>query len=331
MDSAGHRAISMNPISFYRSITRRICRLPLDVKSIETLQLTVKQSFRSAKSVSSYSIVHRKQYDRLSTIVDDILERNKYRELDTLLDFIYKDKGDLEPWKARFANIRYNRWKSIWPQIHLLREFGKPKHISAYDKELSRMDGVGEFSILKELNLAVPPDLAPLEPLKKHSSGSDLNALFAQVQDFHKFLKKNSKALMTVTLKPLEVTYEPSRIGLPLSVAAREKKLRSKITYIKSLCQEFRPLKDGSLQHLILVATDEPGPQNVINPNFHRHAKRVRERVEKASPLERKYLLQKQLIPNDRNIRFLYRGYVTKKFTIRDGRYTMNPMQNFYD
>lgn len=305
--------------------------MPLDIRSLRFLQLSVREAFRSAKLVSTYSIVDRKEYDRLSTIVDDILDKNKYRELSTLLDFIYKGRGQLEPWKAQFAKIRYNRWKSIWPQVHLLREFGKPKHIAAYDRELRRMDRSESFSVLEELELVVPDDQPPLQPLRCSAAESGLDDLLKEVKKFHQFLKKNAKTLMDVTLRPLEVTYEPSRVGLPLSVAAREKKLRSKITYIKSLCMEFRPLQQETVDHLILVATDQPGSELVINPNFYRYSRRCRLKLEKPSPFERKYLLQKQLIPDSRNIRFHYRTYVTRQFSITNGDYTMSPMQNFYD
>lgn len=323
--------IMATAVCYYKSITRRICRLPLDIKSLNLLQLSVRDAFRTHKPAPTYSIVNRKDYDRLSNIIDDILKKNKYRELPTLLDFIYKDRSQLERWKAEFVTIRYNRWKSTWPQIHLIREFGKSKHISAYDRELRQMDGSDFFSILKELNLLVPEDLPPISPICCDSSEPRLDGIFKEIEKFHQFLKKNSNLIMTVKLLPLEVTYEPSRVGLPLSVAAREKKLRSKITYMKQLCREFRPLPQEVLDHLILVATDQLGPELTINPNFYRYSKRIHEKLPKPSPLERKYLLQKQLIPDSRNIRFHYRSYVTRQFSISNGNYTMSPMKNFYD
>lgn len=321
--------ISMSsPISYYRSLYRRLGRLPLDTRSLGILKESVKLQFRTAKPIKTHSLVDRKSYDQLSTIADDILLRKQYRELATLLDYIHKQKWQSERWKQDFVHTKYSQWIPIWPQVHLLREFGTPKHIDAYDKELASMDPPQTFSVLKELDLSVSSHLKPLEPLHIEKGHSNLQYLLENLTKFHIFLQKHTKALMDVKLMPIEVVYEPSRKGLPLSVAAREKIFRSKITYMKTLCQEFRPLRPGSMDHLVLVATGSSG-DFPINPVFFRYMKRTSLLV---SPFERKYLVQKQLIPNDRNIRFQYRSYVVRQFSIDEvGAYKPCPMQNFYD
>lgn len=318
-------------VSHYKSLYRRLVRLPLDVTSLNFLKESVKFKFRSSKQVSTYSVVDRKDYDTLSKIADDILERNKYRELSTLLDYIYKDQYPLEPWKLQFLSTKYNKWKLVWPQVHLIEEFGYEKHIRLYNEVLKQMDPPNMFSLVKELNLRIPSNVEPLKPLKHLVPESDLKGLLKMMRKFYAFLNKNSNFLMKAKLMPFEVTYEPTRLGIPLSVAARERKLRSKITYMKSLCQEYRPLTEEAINHLILVATDETATGNTINPNFYRYMIRVRPWQGKLGPFEQKYLKQKQLIPNDRNIRFHYRTYIVSQFYVKKGSYALSPMINIYD
>lgn len=318
-------------LTYYRRLYRRLIRLPLDIGSLELIKNSARQKFRSTSDVSTYTVIDRESYDSISKIAHDILDKQQYREIPKLLDFIYKDCHRLEPWKLQFLATRYNKWKPIWPQVHLIEEFGSTQHIALYRKELKRMDPPELFSITKELNLYDPLDLKPPTPINHQLTPNGLTDLLQHMQKLHWFLDKNSKLLMEAKLLPLEVFYEPTRLGIPMSVATRERRLRTKITYMKSLCQEFRPIAKESLMHLILVATDEPGAQNVINPLFFRHMVRVHNKQE-SSPYERKYLQQKLLVPNDRNIRFHYRTYVVLQFYVEEnGSYCVSPMQNLYD
>lgn len=312
------------PTSHYRSLYRRLNRLPLDTGSLELLKSLVRSRFQHSKLGHAHSIPDRRSYDELIDLSDSILLKRKYRDLENLLDLIHKRKWQDEQWKRDFLQTKYSQWMPIWPQVHLLREFASTKHTERYNKELERQNPSLEFSFMKEMNLEVSEHLSPLQPLKSKTNESNLTELFQSVTKFHTFLLQNASSVMEVKLKPLEVIFEPSRKGLPQSVASMENTFKLRITYLKELCQKYRPLKSGSMDHLVGVATGSP----IINPKFFRY---MQNQSLKVSPFERKFMLQKQLIPNDRNIRFLYRDYAVRQFTVENGSYEKCPMQNFYE
>lgn len=312
------------PISHYRSLYRRLNRLPLDTESLALLKDTVRSTFLHSKPGYAHSIPHRRSYDELIDLSDRILVKRKYRDLEHLLDLIHKQKWQDEKWKREFVHTKYSQWMPIWPQVHLLRKFASTKHTERYNKELERQSPSSEFSFMREMGLEVSENLSPLQPMRSKTNENNLTEILQSVTKFHKFLLQNATSVMEVKLKPLEVIYEPSRKGLPQSVASMEHTFKLKITYLKELCQTYRPLKSGSMDQLVAVATGRFS----INPAFVRHMQRQSLKV---SPFERKFLLQKQLIPNDRNIRFLYREYVVRQFTDENGTYEKCPMQNFYE
>lgn len=304
-------------LSRYRSLWRRIGRLPLDVRSLDRLKVSVRTQFRS--KTRGYSA----DYHSLSTTIDSILVQHKYTNLQLLLDLVYKASHVSDPWKLHFVNVRYNRWKPVWPLVHLIEEFASEKHLDKYKLELSRQEPVQDFSFVQELGLDPPKQT--LTPLKHRAPESELEPLMKEMKKFHEFLGKNASALLQTKLRPFEVIYEPTRFGIPPSVAFREYLLRTKITYMKSLVSTYRPITKNDLDRLVLVATDNS--TDALNPVFFRYMRRTYRRL---SPLELKYLVLKQLVPNNRNIRFWYREYVMKQFYQEDGAYVMSPMENFY-
>lgn len=319
------------PVAYYRKLYRRIVRLPLDCTSLQILIGKVRHEFTLAKNVPTNSVVDRKAYDKFSTLLDDLLIEEKYRQLGRLLDLVYLQP--VEPWVVDFQNTKYNAFKSTWPQVHLLREFGGEKHIALYEKELLRLEPEKEdFLIMKELGLKLGLE-KPLTPIRKIRFNRDLTPLVKHAKELYDFAKANATRLFDLKVKPFEVCYEPNKFGLPSSIASREYRLRTTITYVKELLASLRPIKESDLRHLIAVAT-YTGPDNEIyslNPRFARYMERKRE-TESVSPYVKKYLRQKQLIPNDRNLRSYYREYVLRKFYKNgNGKLCMSPMVNYYD
>lgn len=302
-------------------------RLPLDVQSLLLLKAKVKDEFVNSKRAPTHSVVDLKKYRKLSAVLGDILDLEKFKQVGTLLDFIYKDNQPVELWMRVLQQTKYSALKAVWPQVHLLPEFGLEKHIKLYNKELQKLMPVSEFLLMKELDLKLPKSVVPLTPLS-HSAPDkvDLEEVVRQAKAFHEFLDANFSRLLDLKIQPFDVRYEPSKFGLPLSVASREYRLRTHITYFKSLLQTFRPLHKEDLDHLIAVATG----QGELNPGFAKYMLRKRQN-ETVSPYEKKYLRQKQLIPNERNVRFLYREYVVVQFFHEKGSFHMSPMVNIYD
>ncbi|KAF7584606.1 hypothetical protein FOB63_000678 [Clavispora lusitaniae] len=320
-------------IQAYRELYRKIGRLPLDVKSISLFKQSLRHEFSSKRSFHKYAGVDPKKYTSIVSLLDDILVYRKYKRIPELLDGIYKRKIPSPSWATEFFSTKYSAWKPFWPHVHLIYEFGNEKSISVYRKELSRMEPENSFSLMKELALSLPKNDIPLTPLPRRTSSSrPMAELLKKVQEFHAFISKHANILSDVKIYPLEIHFEPSRLGLPLSIAAREKKLRDKVSYAKHLLRTYKPLDKEDLDHLICIATAKDTDQHhTINDNFRRYMLRV-SKSRAVSPYEKKYVWQKRLIPNERNIRFYYRQYVMGQFYVDNaGNYQMSPAKNFYD
>lgn len=321
----------MTAASFYRKLHRQLIRVPLDQWSLRRLQEIVRREFKNSQHNYSYSVENRARYDHLLSLCTDLVENNKYKEFGKLLDIIYKVPYS-QPWMNTFCQTLYLKFRQNWPQVHLIREFGSTSDIKRYNEELERSSPVEDFSISRALGVACEPGYAPVSISSgRRSRSAKIEELVAQVHKFHGFLYKNASTLLDVKISPLEVIYEPNKYGLPLSVADRERKLRVLVNTIKRLIHKHQPIGNSSLSHLIAVARGRDLTSSTqINPRFFA-AKTVQKSKEDVLPYTRKYLQQKALIPNARNIRFLYREFVVRQFIVENNEYRLTPMLNFYD
>lgn len=319
----------------YRELCRNVGRLPLDNKSLSILRQKVRDEFRSGKDVHRFAGVNPKPFHSFLSLMNDILMFRKYKRVADLLDVIYKPNHNLPEWITEFCSYKYSMWKDTWPQIHLLNEFGNEKSKTIYKEQLKAMEPKTEFLLMEELNLTLPKNETILTPLLMLSEESDKKTdLLGRVQKLHSFIFENADILLDLKVLPLEVYYEPTRLGLPLSVAARENKLKKKLNYIKTLVRSFRPLEEESIIHLINVSSaNDMGFETSINPNFYRFMLRHNKgKLENTSPFEKKYVWQKTLIPDARNIRSYYKQYAMKQFYIDNaGDYRVSPAKNYYD
>lgn len=322
-------------VQSYRDLYRKIGRLPLDTRSLNLLKQNVLSEFRTGKAVHKHAGVDSKRVQAFLSLLDDILLYRKYKRMADLLDYIYKSSRPTPNWITKFCSHKYSTWKDTWPQVHLLYEFGTEKSKALYREQLASLETVSEFLLLKALNLVLPKNEPVLTPLSSlHVDLDDKASLLSRVQKLHAFVHQNAVVLLELKIHPLEVHYEPTRLGLPLSVASRENKLKEKINYIKGFLQSFRPLEEEDLKYLVLVtSTKATSAETSINNNFFRFMLRlIRNPPTEVSPFEKKYVWEKQLIPNERNIRFYYKQYVMKQFYVDEaGSYRMNPAKNFYE
>lgn len=320
-------------IAYYRHLFRRVNRLPLDPYSISYLRLKIRHRFQDNKIVPTKHILDRKKYDHAIRVMDSILVRNKLLSFDTLLDLVYKFDEPTPSWLSEFRHTKYNSFKRVWPQIHLIDEFGNPSHRKAYHAELKKQEPVLEFLIMKELRLKDDQEFEPLLPIGHDKSISNrTNAIFDKLFDFYKFLDQNSgKLVKDVKLQRFEIFFKPNAYGYPISVEEREKTMRKKINYMKWLVNTFIPLNPESLQHIMSFIHNELVE---VNPNYFRYMIRKLEKEmtdQSVSYYEKKYVRDKQLIPDARLIRYYYRGYAIRQFS-RDenGTYTVSPINSIY-
>lgn len=319
----------------YRDLYRRIGRLPLDTKSLSTLKKNVRKEFCNGKKVHRHAGLDSKRFQSFIGLLDDILIYRKYKRLADILDIIYKPKELLPDWAKEFCSSKYSTWKGLWPQVHLIHEFGSEKSKRLYDEQLQELAPNDSFLLVKELGLVVPEKELLLIPLPLSSPGLDTRVhVLKMVLKFHNFIDQNADKLLDLKVLPLEVYYEPNRMGLPLSVAARENKLKQKINYVKSLIRQFRPFVEKDLKHLSRFASLELSDCEIaFNKNFEKFMRRQnRHDSKKVSPFVKNYVWQKKLIPDERNIRFHYKKYLMKQFYVDEaGTYQTNPAKNFYD
>lgn len=318
-------------LSYYKKIYRCINRLPIDLKSLKVAKDKVKNAFKTKHSSNS-ALADPKQYKDSIRLMTSLLNGD-YKSFPETLDLIYKKGEPFDDWARDFLHTKYSSFKSSWPQVHLLEEFGMKYHIDHYNKELQELKPEDmEFLLMKEMKLSLLLHEKPIQPLRHHHHKSSVQSLVKEAEKFYKFILANSNALLNGRSKPFEVIYEPTRFGLPKSAAAREHDLRTKVTHVKNIIRQLRPLSREQLTHLAEVASGKIEEERVrINPSFFRYASRQHNAINDVSPFERIYLRQKQLVPNERNIRYFYRDYVTKQFyKDEDGTLKMGPMR-FYD
>ncbi|GEQ71854.1 hypothetical protein JCM33374_g5540 [Metschnikowia sp. JCM 33374] len=271
-------------LSYYKNLYRRVARLPLDHRSLEITRQKLRSHFTNSKNVPTYSVVNRKLYDRVVSVLDGILIDEQYKKFDKLLDLIYLDLEPRAEWVDQFYHTRYGAFKTSWPQVHLIDEFGDAKSRRNYHEVLARMQPTTDFSFVKAMKIPRDAEFGNLKPLQ-HSPKSEPGVfspseLFGQVRIFHSFLNSQAKVLSDTQIHMLDVCYKPNRYGLPPSIATMEAELKLKVNYAKLLLEKFRPIGKENLMYLIEFVTskDQSGPK--INPGFFRYMLRKRNKEE---------------------------------------------------
>lgn len=319
-------------LAYYKKLYKNINRLPLDLRSVNRAKSLLRDAFTSGKTASHSPIGDPKGYRKAYELTESALNGNFY-QLSDLLDVIYKHPLPQKPWIEKFLHTKYSAFKPVWPRVHLLHEFGKEKHKKLYDRELQRSTPESqEFLLMKTMDLTLPPGEIPIKPLPRTQASSDLGDLVTNMQTLHKFVCRHPDVLLGHKPKPFEIVLEPTRFGLPKSVAARERDYKTKITYMKLLLKDVRPILEEAAHYLGEVASGRLlNPETVINPRYFTFASRQHRYNDMKSPFEKKYLSQKQLVPTDRNIRFFYRDYAVKQFFEKtNGDFQMTSVR-FYD
>lgn len=326
---------------YYKQICRHIHRIPLDNKTIGYLKTYSKSKFATPlkKGQFQHSPIDKRLYDRSMKVLNDILVNEDYKSIDTLLDFVYKDMQPQSPWISQFMKYKYTAFRPYWPQVHLLDELAHGSKHSKLYKEYLENEKDTDLCLQEYFGISSVSTKLKLKPLRWQGDNepSQITDILLEFKKLHTFLFKNQDKLTHLKIQPIEVAYPTNRFALPLHVTQRDRLLKEKINYAKSLCEEFKPIRKESLDHLIRFAIHKPGddkPEEAyqINEMFFRYMRR-KHSIESTtlSPLTRKYLRSKKLIPNDNNIRKYIREYVRRQFYCDSSDYKMSWMQNFYE
>lgn len=318
--------------AYYKSLYKKINRLPIDLRSLGIAKFIARDAFMFGKTVPNSPIEDPKRYRKVSQLLDSVLSGDFYL-IPEVLDLLYKDPLPQKRWITHFLQMKYSAFKPVWPVVHLLHEFGKKKHKDMYDRELLKSTPESqEFLVMREMDLTLSPDDIPIKPIQKAHESQSIETLVKQMQGFYKFICRHSDVLLDHKAKSFEIVLEPTRFGLPKSVAARERDYRTKIAYMKQLLQQVRPIQRQDLDHLCATASGRlDTSETTINQNYFRFASRQHANIDSRSPFEKRFLKQKQLVANDRNVRYFYRDYVTKQFfEVTDGEYQISDA-HFYD
>ena len=328
---------------YYKQICRRIHRLPLDRKTLKYLHLYCKGKFATPLKKAQYqhSPIDKNLHERGISILDEVLVNENYESLDIVLDFIYKDTRLQPSWITDFMKFKYSAFKPYWPQVHLFNELThNPEHSKIYKENLEK-EKDADLSLLDYFGISPEPIDLDLKPLRSPvgDKPSPVVVILLEIKKLHLFLFKNQEKLTHLKIQPLEITYPTNRFALPIHVTQRDRLLKEKINYAKKLTQEFRPICEESLNHLIKFAIYKPGnkePSNTykINEKFYRYMIRKHKMEStRLSPLSRRHLRSKKLIPDDNNIRKYMREYVRRQFYYDSNLNThkMSWMQNFYE
>lgn len=320
----------MRILRYYKSISKRVRRLPLDGFTLSLLQKKVKLEFLVK---SSYSTVNAKKYNQGLEVFDSFLVDENFEALDTILDYVFKDRVINKPWAHEFLQENCMSFKDIWPQVHLIREFGDTTAIENYDEQLRKKSALSDFSLMKYLNLTEDRTLE----LIRHSAGNDshkkkLESIVEELRKFHGFLTKHQGSLLKQKIPHFEVVYEPNKFGLPRGTIELQKAYKTKVNGMKQLLRKFRPMEKEHVDHLIAFCHPQPGSTKyMVNPNFFKYmgAKHLEE-AKTVSPLVRTYLRKRLLVPNDKAIRDYMKDYTKKQFYIESGNYVLSPLRFFY-
>lgn len=307
-------------LKHYRKILRRIRRLPLDEFSIQLAKDRLAQAARTNPHVV------RPLYDRALEAMDNILLYRKFKQFDVLLDIIYK--YHTKQWVQDLYHTRYTAFRHSWPQVHVIDDFGDDPSKQRYHQELQKVQPK-EFSIFTALQLQDDPEFPAISPVSREPASTEVINLQEKIFKFHAFLQKNGAVCLGLKIHPLEIFYTPNRNGLPQSVATREAILRKKIGYAKELLAKYRPIEKAHIERLIQFVRSDEQP----NLTFKRYMLRQQQKEKDTlSPLVKKYVHHKQLIPETHNIKFYYREYLVRQFYEDDkGTYHPSPMVNVYD
>ncbi|CUM48665.1 uncharacterized protein AC631_00308 [Debaryomyces fabryi] len=327
---------------YYKQICRRIHRLPLDHKTIECLRLHCKSKFvtQLKKGQYQHTSIDKSSFDKGIKVLDDVLVNENYDSLNTILDFIYKEALPQPQWVSDFMKYKYTAFRPCWPQVHLFNELTTtPKQSKLYEEALEK-DKDMDLSLVSYFGIKPASIDTDLKPLKLAiDKTSPVSKILLEFKKLHSFVFRNQEKLTHLKVQPLEVIYPANRFGLPIHVTQRDKLLKQKVNYAKSLCQEFKPIYENSLNHLVEFAIYKPGSTKgndayKINENFFKYMIRKHNyERDNLNPLYKHHLRNKKLIPNDNNIRKYMREYVRKQFYY-DSKlktYKMCWMQNFYE
>lgn len=320
-------------LSHYRRLYRRITCLPLDAYSLQSLRLKIRTRFKQKSLISTRFILDRAKYDHALSVCDEILLKNKLLSLGSLLDLVHKCDEKEPLWVSQFKNTKYNAFSSVWPQIHLINEIGNDNHIRSYYRELKKLESNSGFPLMKYLSIEDDPKFPTLSPIRHDFQVNKLSqSLHDNMREFFIFLRRHSaRALSGAKLHDFEVFYHPNSYGYPLSVESRQIILRKKINYMKSLLRTYVPISEKSLQSLILFIHND---NEAINPNYYRYMIRKRKKeieTSSVSYLEMKYVREKELVADDRLLKFHYRMYLTSQFSRQaNGTYKMSPLDSVF-
>lgn len=325
---------SMEPRASYRALWRRVCRLPLDRRTLGNLQFRLRREYGSGKQP------HRKRFLSYSALLDRFLVHEDFSVLEAILDYTYKP---LDKRWAVFCGLGHLSLAEHWPTVHLISEIDSKGASEQSYQQAIRRQKPESFSIMQHLGLSLSKEeetrflaLSRL-PSASQDLKTNMNQLMADVAQFYNFLHVNQAKVTHIKVPPFELVLETNRFGLPLSVVLRNSRLKLKVNQVKDFLRQYRPMEKEDLAHVIRLAIhrplQNPQPELALNPAYFRFMARKHLREEKSlAPYIRKYNRNKKFVPSDNNLRKLLRGYVKKQFYVdpKTG-YTMSWMQDFYE
>jgi len=319
-------------MSSYKSIIRRVRRLPLSYTQLHDLLALMKSLYPTSKS---------KNYIQL---LDNILVNEKFDDITHILDLLYKESSP--QWLKEFKHTNYLSLKSGWPQVHLINELTKdPSVLKKYQLQLQEEQNE-DISMVAHFCLS-PGKREPIEPLVKYSTHTGrIDSIMNEAIRRYKFVFANQGLLSRSKIPVLEVIYPTNRLALPLHPAKRDRLLKEKVASVKHTLELYKPIAIEGLQEIYQLAIHKPlseshhrdksnNPSNkldslTINKNFFKYMEKKRQH-EIISSMVQKHLRPKKLIPTDHNIRKIFRNYTMKQYYLEDDTYKMSWMHNFYE
>lgn len=323
-----------NYLSQYRTLLRRIRKLPFDAKTVQHARTKLKTLVdRPSKRYHSKSI---KQY---IAAFDSLLVDEKYDHIPSILDIIYKKLEPSPVWVKNYNKMEFNDIISRIPQHHLMEELtSDQKTLKEYHETLEKKyktEIPWPESSLREINEVGTQVFTPIKKLSTSPSKHEQALFDSTMQKFienYNFVYKNQLQLTHLKLQPLEILYPINQYGQPLPLNRIKKLQREYLAKtVNIIFETIPPIKKEYIFNLYdFVASVD----SEVNPFFFKALQRKRDKTkETQSPLKRKYESQRNTLPSQNSIKKIVREYILRQYYWDSDleKFMLSPMREFYE
>ncbi|WEJ97398.1 hypothetical protein PSN45_004949 [Yamadazyma tenuis] len=227
-----------------------------------------------------------------------------------LFDYIFKDVMGSESYPEqygalkKFESYNYDQVRDIYPQVHLFKRLDVPeKYHQEFDKELKQEKD--DFSLVNyfKFDANTIPDIPLISrnQLNDEHEKEEMKKVLNHVKQMYNFIASKEN-ITHLKLRPMEVTYPSNKYGLPLHIIQRDKLLKDKLIYVKSVVNRYKPIPASILDQLGQITNGD------INPHFFTYM------IQKRRKVIVKIKGNKKFIPDSKNIVKIYREYLSKQF-----------------